>query len=251
MVTGHDSTSDLIIAAWLTLLKSDHSALSPVRFTDTVDVASFASGAVSASAARTIALASPAAPAWTIAVVPSRDSETPGLGERPPTPAGRPAAAPRPCARRAARPGPARSARCRRGRRPAGRSRRDRRSSSRSPPAPPPTGCPSPASRRRTAPTRPSARTRRTTAEDEQPAHEHNAQVTGGPASEPGETFACSFVRRRGLLARAASESSRSTAQLSPAVRGTVFGQLAWMASVHPISARKASGCLNGLAARR
>ena len=81
MVTGQDSTSDLIIAEWLTLLKSDHSALSPVRFTDTVDVASFDTGPVRSSAARTIALASAPAPPCTTAVRPSFDSDTPGWGE--------------------------------------------------------------------------------------------------------------------------------------------------------------------------
>ncbi len=36
IVTGQDSTSELIIAAWLTLLKFAHSALSPVRSTETL-----------------------------------------------------------------------------------------------------------------------------------------------------------------------------------------------------------------------
>jgi hypothetical protein len=43
MVTGHDSSSERIIAAWLAELKSAHSALSPVRVTDTWPVPSRAS----------------------------------------------------------------------------------------------------------------------------------------------------------------------------------------------------------------
>ena len=45
IVTGQDSTSDLIMAAWLTLLKFAHSALEPVRLTETVPVDSWVIGA--------------------------------------------------------------------------------------------------------------------------------------------------------------------------------------------------------------
>src|SRR6266702_8293076 len=62
-VTGQDSTSDLIIAEWLTVLKFDHRALEPVRSTDTEAVDSFVIGRVRSSAARTIVLESAFAPA--------------------------------------------------------------------------------------------------------------------------------------------------------------------------------------------
>ena len=80
IVTGQDSTSERIIAAWLTLLKSDHRALSPVRSTVMLSVASREIGPVRWSAARTISFASALAPAWMIAVCPSRDTLTPGWG---------------------------------------------------------------------------------------------------------------------------------------------------------------------------
>src|SRR5487761_1989908 len=46
IVTGQDSISDLIIAAWLTLLKFAQSALEPVRFTETAPLDSFVIGVV-------------------------------------------------------------------------------------------------------------------------------------------------------------------------------------------------------------
>ena len=80
MVTGQDSTSDLIIAAWLTLLKFAHSALEPVSSTETLPVESPRSGPTRWSAARTISFGSAFAPAWMIAVRPSCEMLTPGCG---------------------------------------------------------------------------------------------------------------------------------------------------------------------------
>src|SRR5665213_871170 len=80
IVTGHDSTSDLIIAAWFTLLKFAHSALDPVRLTEIVGDERPVNGPARASAARTIALASALAPAWMMTVVPSLEMLTPGVG---------------------------------------------------------------------------------------------------------------------------------------------------------------------------
>ena len=60
---GQDSTSDLIIAARLTLLKFAHSALAPVTCTWTDVVDSLRSGPIRSSAARIISFASTAAPA--------------------------------------------------------------------------------------------------------------------------------------------------------------------------------------------
>ena len=80
MVIGQDSISDFIIAAWLTLLKFAHSALDPVRFTETSPLDSRVSGMVRESAARTMSLAFALAPAWMIAVFPSREMLTPRWG---------------------------------------------------------------------------------------------------------------------------------------------------------------------------
>ncbi len=80
IVTGQDSTSERIIASWLTLLKSDHSPLDPVSSTEMFPSESVVSGPVRSSAARTISLESPLAPAWMIAVRPSGEMLTPGCG---------------------------------------------------------------------------------------------------------------------------------------------------------------------------
>src|SRR6266496_706335 len=80
IVTGQDSTSDLIIAAWLTLLKFAHSALEPVTSTEMPLPDSLVRGLLRSSAARTISLESAVAPAWMIAVLPSREMLTPGCG---------------------------------------------------------------------------------------------------------------------------------------------------------------------------
>ncbi len=79
-MTGHEMTSDLSIASRLAALKSDHMPAAPVRFTLTSLVDSSASGSLRRSAACTIALESRAAPAWTTAVWPSREIDTPGAG---------------------------------------------------------------------------------------------------------------------------------------------------------------------------
>jgi hypothetical protein len=67
-VTGHEITSDLIIAERLAALKSDHMPAAPVRWTWTPPADSPASLPFSESAARTIPLELLAAPACTIAV---------------------------------------------------------------------------------------------------------------------------------------------------------------------------------------
>ena len=80
IVTGHDSISERSMAERLALLKSAHRALSPVSVTEMPGRARFESGPLRESAAFTMALGSAAAPAVTMAVRPSRDSETPGRG---------------------------------------------------------------------------------------------------------------------------------------------------------------------------
>ena len=79
-VTGHEITSDLSIAERFAALKSDHIAGAPVRFTSTPADDSAASLPFSRSAAWTIAFESAPAPASTIAVCPSREIDTPGVG---------------------------------------------------------------------------------------------------------------------------------------------------------------------------
>ena len=80
IVTGHDSISDLSMADRLALLKLAHRALSPVRVTLTAAVDRAASFGCTASAASTILLESPAAPAVMMAVRPSLEIETPACG---------------------------------------------------------------------------------------------------------------------------------------------------------------------------
>jgi hypothetical protein len=80
MVTGQLTSSDRIIAEWLAALKSLHSPDEPVRATVTPAPDRCVRGPLSASAARTIALVSPAAPAWMTAVCPSRLTDSPGVG---------------------------------------------------------------------------------------------------------------------------------------------------------------------------
>ena len=80
-MTGQDSTSDLIIAAWLTLLKFDHSALSPVRLTETLVGGQPRDRPGQVRRRRgPSSFASALAPAWMIAVCPSREMLTPGCG---------------------------------------------------------------------------------------------------------------------------------------------------------------------------
>ena len=79
-VTGQEITSERSIALLLAALKSDHIPGAPVRFTWTPSRPRAFSGAFRSSAARTIALASRAAPACTIAVWPSGEIEAPGRG---------------------------------------------------------------------------------------------------------------------------------------------------------------------------
>ena len=79
-VTGHEITSDFSIAERFAALKSDHIAAAPVRWTCTPAADSAASLPFRRSAATTIALASRAAPACTIAVCPSREMDWPAVG---------------------------------------------------------------------------------------------------------------------------------------------------------------------------
>ena len=62
-VTGHEISSDCIIAERFAALKSDHMAGAPVRSTSIPSAPSSASRAFSSSAARTMSSASRAAPA--------------------------------------------------------------------------------------------------------------------------------------------------------------------------------------------
>ena len=79
-VTGQEITSDFNIAERFAALKSDHIADAPVRCTCTPAADSAASLPFNRSAATTIALESRAAPACTIAVCPSRETDTPAAG---------------------------------------------------------------------------------------------------------------------------------------------------------------------------
>jgi len=80
IVTGQLNNSERIIAEWLAALKSLHSPDEPVKATVMPLPDKCVSGPFNASAARTIALVSPAAPAWMIAVCPSRLIDTPAAG---------------------------------------------------------------------------------------------------------------------------------------------------------------------------
>ena len=80
IVTGQLNSSDLIIAVRLAVLKSDHMPLAPVSETCTPSPWRRCSCVLRSSAARTMVLASAAAPACTIAVWPSREIDAPGCG---------------------------------------------------------------------------------------------------------------------------------------------------------------------------
>ena len=80
IVTGHESISERNMAERLAVLKSAHNALSPVKVTVTPDEDRAANFGSTASAACTISFEFAAAPAVTIAVRPSRDTETPARG---------------------------------------------------------------------------------------------------------------------------------------------------------------------------
>ncbi len=79
-VTGQDTTSDLSIAERFAALKSDHMPGAPVRSTTVLLVERAWSLPLSVSAAATIAFGSRAAPPCTIAVCPSGETVTPGVG---------------------------------------------------------------------------------------------------------------------------------------------------------------------------
>ena len=80
IVTGQLKSSERIIAVRLASLKSDHIPLAPVSETCTPSPSGRCSLVLRSSAARTMALASAAAPACTTTVWPSREIETPGCG---------------------------------------------------------------------------------------------------------------------------------------------------------------------------
>ncbi len=80
IVTGHDSISERSMAERLASLKLAHSALSPVRVTETPGRDSCWSGPSREPAAFTMALGSAPAPAVTMAVRPFLESEAPGCG---------------------------------------------------------------------------------------------------------------------------------------------------------------------------
>ena len=79
-VTGHEISSDFIIADLFAWLKSDHMPGAPVRSTRIPSEPSFASGPFSSSAARTMSFALRAAPAWITAVWRSGEIDTPARG---------------------------------------------------------------------------------------------------------------------------------------------------------------------------
>ena len=160
-VTGQLKSSDFIIAVRLAALKSDHIPLAPVSETCTPSPCRRCSWVLRSSAARTMVLASAAAPACTIAVWPSREIDSPGCGAT--TDFTRAIGLQRRAASRRPPAGtPGRSTvLSASARRPSGRWRTGPGSSCRSPCARRPTPSPWPPSRRPTAPSRPSGRTRR------------------------------------------------------------------------------------------
>ena len=79
-VTGQEITSERIIALLFAALKSDHMPDAPVSCAVTPSRPRPATGPLSPSAARTIALESRAAPAWITAVWASGEIEAPGRG---------------------------------------------------------------------------------------------------------------------------------------------------------------------------
>ena len=158
IVTGQERSSDFIIAALFAVLKSLQMPGDPVSETATAGVPAAFSFDLSSSAAATIAVGSPFAPAVTTAVCPSGETLAPGRGALHGGDAlvrGEAAldAAGSSAGTRARRSSPTRS-----GRRPSAPSSRARRSSAGSASVPAPTRSRPPASRRRTAPSRPSAR---------------------------------------------------------------------------------------------
>ncbi len=80
IVTGHEKSSDFIIAVRFAVLKSLHIPEAPVRATLTSPLPSACSLPFSESAAATIAVGSPPAPAVTIAVCRSAEIVEPGRG---------------------------------------------------------------------------------------------------------------------------------------------------------------------------
>ena len=72
---GQEMSSDFIIAERLASLKSDHIPDAPVSETCTPSPAAARSGALRSSAARTISFELAPAPAWMMAVCPSREMD--------------------------------------------------------------------------------------------------------------------------------------------------------------------------------
>ncbi len=161
-VTGQEKSSDFIIALRFAVLKSLHIPEAPVSETVTPAAPAAFSFDFSVSAAATIAVGSPFAPAITIAVWPSAEIARAGLRRLRPRRRARSCAST--CSTRATvcrKRGIGRRLRRASGRRPSAPSWRARRSSPGSAAAPAPTRSRSPASPRRRARSRPSARRRR------------------------------------------------------------------------------------------
>ncbi len=79
-MTGQENNSDFIIAVRLAVLKSDHMPDAPVRLTATSPVPEAFSLPFRSSAAATISVVEPFAPALTITVCPSCEIENPARG---------------------------------------------------------------------------------------------------------------------------------------------------------------------------
>ncbi len=80
IVTGHDMSSEVIIASRFAELKSAHSCDEPVGVTSMPFPERLSSGPARSSAARTISLVEAPAPPSTTAVLPSREIVAPGWG---------------------------------------------------------------------------------------------------------------------------------------------------------------------------
>ena len=185
-VTGHEISSERSIAFLFASLKSDHMPEAPVSATSTPSPPSPASSSLRSSATRTMSLALPAARAWTTAVCPSREIETPwrrrdhSARRRPARRA--PAARRRRRRRRRDRP----PTRCRSWTTTISALRTGRRTGGRSGRGPEPTPSRSPPTRARRARARRAARGRRGR-RDHGPGDSHRPEVRRGPVAEPAD----------------------------------------------------------------
>ena len=161
IVTGQERSSDFIIADLFAVLNSLQMAGEPVSATATDGLPARSSCGLSASAAATIAVGSPFAPAVTTAVWPSAEMVAPGRGRCTEATRASPASTRSTSQQRRRGTRARRSSRTGSGRRPSAPSSIARRSSVRSASGPAPTRSRPPAIRRRRAPSRPSGRTPR------------------------------------------------------------------------------------------